>query len=188
MAEQSSIDTSQPSMLNRISSFFSELETVMERYDVKHWAHELSGTFESLDLDLVREDQKDRQRPVSLGVYPCATTEAPNGLRPAHENRVRFLAQVVIKVLDNGSANDSVLKLGDHGAWIRSLNVFNVAHRKGTPLSQDQLILIARACTTVFQYPSGLPSDAYNIIADYLMAKDSGADNRMIELLADLVI
>ena len=160
----------------------------MERYDVKHWAHELSGTFESLDLDLVREEQKERQRPVSLGVHSCATTEAPNRYRPAYENRIKFLAQIVVKVLDDGSVSDAVLKSGDRDLWTRSLNVFNVAHRKGTPLRQDQLMIIARACTTVFQYPSGLPSDAYNIIADYLMAKESGADNRVIETLADLVI
>jgi len=188
MAEQSSISTAQPSLSDRVSSFYSEMETVMLIHDINQWARELSGTFESLDLDLVREDQKDRERPVSLSVPSLTTPQAPSERRPPHERRIRFLAQTVIKVLGNGSADNTALGSADRVLWARSLNVFNTAHRKGTPLSQDQLALIVRACAAAFQYPAGLPSDAYNIIADYLIAKKAEHEIGMLQLLAGLSI
>jgi hypothetical protein len=130
----------------------------------------------------------DSDPSASLGAPSSTTTQAPSEQRPIYEKRVRFLAQTVIKVLDNGSVEKIASRPGDNVAWARSLNAFHRAHRIGPRLNQVQLELIASACAVASHYPAAFPDDAYNIIADYLIAKQAQNDERMVEILASLII
>jgi hypothetical protein len=184
MADQSSISTAQASLPDRASAFFSQMENVMKTEDINQWAPKLSETFESLNHDLGQEDKKDRQR--SISQPRCAFQYDHSGAEWAASD-LRETRQI--------SSADS-----HQGAWQRKrrenrfttrrqcLNAFHRAHRIGPRLNQVQLELIASACAVASHYPAAFPDDAYNIIADYLIAKQAQNDERMVEILASLII
>lgn len=186
---QTSSTSLQSGLSERASAFYSGLEEMMRgQTNPGEWADKLNGSLIPLEYDLRRCDGYSQTLSGGFGTSRRSTrTTTSSWRRYEHPKRIRFLAQTVIKVLNNGAMGHLEMKLREYQRWHKALVHFNQVDRQGPRLSGNQLNLIPWASAAVLQ-PVIPPNAALDIIADYLIAKEANYQALMADILNDMKI